>query len=115
MAAYKKRKKVTLKDIALKTGFTINTVARALRDKVEISEQTRRLIQITAKEMGYISNSVAGSLRSGVTRMIAVILGDISNPHFAILVKETSSAMIARCRRERENRKRRMSTKKRGD
>lgn len=92
MAAYKKRKKVTLKDIALKTGFTINTVARALRDKVEISEQTRRLIQITAKEMGYISNSVAGSLRSGVTRTIAVILGDISNPHFAILVKEIEEA-----------------------
>jgi LacI family transcriptional regulator len=92
MLAYKKRKKITLKDIALKTGFTVNTVARALRDKEEISEQTRSLIQATARQMGYVSNSLAGSLRSGVTRTIAVILGDISNPNFAILVKEIEEA-----------------------
>jgi LacI family transcriptional regulator len=42
-------------------------------------------------EMGYIGDSIAGSLRSGITRMIAVILGDISNPHFSIIVREIES------------------------
>jgi transcriptional regulator with XRE-family HTH domain len=36
-------KKVTLQDIALKTGYTKNTVSRALRNKPEISKATRKL------------------------------------------------------------------------
>ncbi len=84
--------KVTLKDIAKETGFTINTVSRALKDKEDISQSTRKLIKDTASSMGYIRNAVAGSLRSGVTKTIAVILGDISNPHFSILVKEIEAS-----------------------
>jgi LacI family transcriptional regulator len=85
-------KKVTLQDIAIKTGYTKNTVSRALRNKPEISETTRKLINDTAKEMGYITNTIAGALRSGVTRTIAIILGDISNPHFGIMAKEVEIA-----------------------
>jgi LacI family transcriptional regulator len=48
-----------------------------------------------AEEMGYITDSIAGSLRSGSTRTVAVILGDISNPHFAIMVKEIEAALSA--------------------
>ncbi len=84
--------KITLKDIAVKTGFTINTVSRALKDKEDISETTREFIKETANDMGYIPNAIAGSLRSGVTKTIAVILGDISNPHFSILVKEIETS-----------------------
>lgn len=83
-----KRNKITLKDIAEKTGFTINTVSRALKDKEDISKKTIKVIKATAKKLGYIPNSIAGSLRSGKTKTIAIILGDISNPIFAILVKE---------------------------
>jgi LacI family transcriptional regulator len=86
-------KKVTLQDIAIKTGFTKNTVSRALRNKPEIAAATRKLINDTAKEMGYITNTIAGSLRSGVTRTIAIILGDISNPHFGIMAKEVEIAL----------------------
>jgi LacI family transcriptional regulator len=83
---------VRLKEIAVKTGFTINTVSHALKNKDDISPKTQKLIQEAAKELGYISNSIAGALRSGFTKTIAVILGDISNPHFAIMAKEIESA-----------------------
>jgi len=79
---------VTLKDISERTGFTINTVSRALKDKPDISESTVKLIKKAAKDMGYIGNSIAGALRSGLTNTIAVILGDITNPHFSIMIKE---------------------------
>ena len=84
--------KVTLKDIAKETGYTINTISRALKDKEDISEATRKLIKDKANDMGYIRNSIAGSLRSGITKTIAIILGDISNPHFAIIVKEIETS-----------------------
>ncbi len=87
------KKKVTLKDISIATGFTINTVSHALKDKNDISPETKRSIQETAKRMGYIGNALASSLRSGNTKTIAIILGDISNPLFAIRVKEIESEL----------------------
>jgi len=80
--------RVTLKDIAEKTGYTTNTISRALKDKDDIAPETRKRIAETAREMGYIGDSLAGALRSGLSSTIAVILGDISNPHFAIMVRE---------------------------
>lgn len=79
---------VTLKDLAAALGYSINTVSRALRDKEDIAPATRERIQRTAREMGYINNTLAASLRLGYTNTIAVILGDVSNAHFAIMMKE---------------------------
>jgi len=86
-------KKVTLKDIAFKTGFTANTVSRALKNKSDISEKTRKYISGVAKEMGYIPNNIAGSLRSGKTRTIATIVPDISDPLIAIWLNDIETRL----------------------
>jgi LacI family transcriptional regulator len=86
-------KRVTLKDIAAKTGYTINTISRALKDKTDISFETRKNIREAAKELGYVGDSAASSLRSGKTKTIAVIIGDISNPFFGSLVRDIELAM----------------------
>ncbi|NLC43623.1 MAG: LacI family transcriptional regulator, partial [Clostridiales bacterium] len=83
-----KKTKTTLKDIALATGYSINTISRALRDKDDIALSSREHIKSVAQELGYIHNMSARSLRLGYTNTIAVILSDISNPHFGILMKE---------------------------
>jgi LacI family transcriptional regulator len=84
---------VTLRDIAAATGFTMNTVSRALKGKSDISERTRRLIQHEARRMGYIPNALAASLRSGKTKTISVIIPDISDPLFAILVRDIEAKL----------------------
>ncbi len=84
---------VTLADVARETGYSINTVSHALRDKEDISDKTKEYIKQTAKEMGYIVNVSAGSLRSGKSRSVAIIVGDISNPHFSIMIKEMESTL----------------------
>ena len=76
---------VTLHDIAEATGFTINTVSRALRDKDDISRETCAYIQRVAREMGYVRNYLASSLRSGRTGTLAMIAGSMINPFYAIL------------------------------
>lgn len=80
--------KVRLSDIAKATGFSINTVSHALKDKPDISAMTKELIRQKAWELGYIADTVAGSLRSGRSHTIAVILGDMANPHFGLWVRE---------------------------
>ena len=57
--------RVTLLDIAKATGFTVNTVSRALKNKDDISRETCLHIQQVAREMGYVRNYIASSLRSG--------------------------------------------------
>lgn len=79
---------IRLADIAERTGYSINTVSHALRDMPDISEKTKKHILQVAEEMGYIENISASYLRSRKSRSIAIIAGDISNPHFAILAKE---------------------------
>lgn len=78
---------VTLKDIARETGFSANTVSRALRGSSEISEATTQYIRDVAKKMGYIHNGVAASLRAGRSNSIAVIVGSVFNSHFAVMIK----------------------------
>lgn len=81
------KNKTTLKDISLATGFTVNTVSHALNDKPDISEGTKLLIRRKADELGYVRNTVASSMRTGYTKTLAVIMSDISNPFFGIMVK----------------------------
>lgn len=77
--------RVTLQDVAKATGYTSNTVSRALKNKPDISVQTREYIQKTAREMGYVRNYIASSLRSGRTKTIAMIAGSMVNPFYAVL------------------------------
>ena len=77
--------RVTLLDIAKATGFTVNTVSRALKNKDDISRETCLHIQQVAREMGYVRNYIASSLRSGRTKTIAMIAGSMTNPFYAVL------------------------------
>ena len=80
-------KRVLLKDIALKSGLTINSVSRALKDKSDIAIETRKYVQQLAIEMGYIPDVVASSLRSGSTRTIGVMYDNIANPYYIIMTE----------------------------
>ena len=90
--AEKARKRITLGDVAGETGYTINTVSRALRDKPDIALETRIRIQETAERMGYVRNVMASSLRSGRTRTLGVILGTLENPYYAVMADQLNHA-----------------------
>lgn len=80
--------RVTMKEIARETGFSVNTVSKALRDAPDLSAQTKRMIRDVAKRLGYVANNMASALRSGYSSVLALIVADISNPFFGILCKE---------------------------
>ena len=88
-------KRVTLQDIARQTGYSVNTVSRALRNMSDISAQTCARIQDVARELGYTTNQIASSLRSGRTHIFAVILGGMSNPFYGIMADTIQDAAQA--------------------
>lgn len=81
---------VKLKDIADKTGFSINTVSRVVNGKSDVAEPTRKIIAAAAEELGYVPNSAASMLRTGKSNTLALILDDLINPHFSIIADEIS-------------------------
>ncbi|MDR1261879.1 MAG: LacI family transcriptional regulator [Oscillospiraceae bacterium] len=89
-------KRVTLKDIAERTGFTANTVSRALKDCADISSETKALIRETAQKLGYVRNSMASALRSGKSNTIALIVGAVGNPKFAMMADDLIRAANAK-------------------
>ncbi len=85
-------KQVTLRDIASLTGFSINTVSRALNDKEEVHTETRAKILAAAHKLGYRPNRLAKGLRSNKTGTIGVVVTDVANPFFSALVKGIARA-----------------------
>ena len=93
MAHQPSAKRVTLQDIARETGYSVNTVSHALRRKDDIAPKTAEHIRQVARQMGYTVNLLASSLRSGRTRVLAIIIGNISNPYFGILTDYIQDVM----------------------
>ncbi|WEK35538.1 MAG: LacI family DNA-binding transcriptional regulator [Candidatus Pseudobacter hemicellulosilyticus] len=83
-------KKVSLKDIASITGASTSTVSFILNGKasqMRISEALKKKVLATAKKLGYQPNQVAVSLRTGQTKIIGLLVEDISNNFFSLLAK----------------------------
>src|SRR6218665_2917229 len=71
---------VRLKDIADRTGFSVNTVSLALRDSPRIPEETRAVIRQAAEALNYLPNHIAKSLVSRETKTMGLVLTSITNP-----------------------------------
>ncbi len=68
---------VTIKDIARETGYSFKTVSRALNGEKGVSENTSRLILEKSESLGYVANTLAGSLKSGKTGLIGILTGQL--------------------------------------
>ncbi|MBN1564214.1 MAG: LacI family DNA-binding transcriptional regulator [Anaerolineae bacterium] len=63
------------------------TVSRVINDSGYISDETRARVEAAIKELGYIPNALARSLRFKQTRTIALIVTDITNPFFTTIAR----------------------------
>lgn len=83
-------KKISLKDIAAAVGASPSTVSLVLNGKgkeMRISEILEKRIKEYAEKSGYQPNKIAVSLRTGSSKILGLIVEDISNNFFASLAK----------------------------
>lgn len=79
-----------IKDVAKYCGVSAMTVSRALNNSIGISSETRERILNACQELGYRPNSAAKSLITKKTKMIGLIIPDISNQYYANISKGVS-------------------------
>ena len=77
----------TIKDVAKMAGVSASTVSRALSEKIFVEPDTKERVMKAVKALNYRPNPLAKGLKEGRTDMLGVILPDISNTYFSILVK----------------------------
>lgn len=91
----KMKEKVNIKTIAQRAGVSVATVSRVINQNGRFSAETEATVKRVMKEMDYHPNTVAKSLREKHSRVIGVIVPDITNSHFARLVLEIENYLFA--------------------
>ena len=82
----------TIRDVARLAGVAPITVSRVINNNGYITEETRERVNIAIKELGYMPNTLARSLRSHKTHMLALILTDITNPFWTTVARGVQDA-----------------------
>jgi DNA-binding LacI/PurR family transcriptional regulator len=77
----------TIKDIARRLNISDGTVSRAFTGSSYVSEEMKKKILAVAKELNYKPHQLAVGLRTGKTKVIALVVPNISNPLYVQLVK----------------------------
>lgn len=81
-------KRISIRDIAERVGVAASTVSLILNgrsDELRISRQLTQKVSQVAIDLNYIPNPVAISLRTGKSKIVCLIVENISNPFFSTL------------------------------
>ncbi|MDQ6817699.1 MAG: LacI family transcriptional regulator [Actinomycetota bacterium] len=84
---------VTIRDVGARAGVSQATAARALGGYGHVSALVRTRVQHAARELGYVPNSVARALASGITHAVGLVVGDIENPFFSAVARGMSNVL----------------------
>jgi LacI family transcriptional regulator len=85
------RKVADIRSVAEKAGVSISTVSRFLNHKV-VSPQAEERIREAVKELAYIPNRIARSLKLRRTDTLGMAIPDITNTFFPEIVKGVEDA-----------------------
>lgn len=75
--------RVTIRDVAARSGVSANTVSRVLNGKQDVSKETRARVQAVIDELGFRPNNLARSLLRRHSRTIGHVVTDCTNPNTA--------------------------------
>ncbi|MBB3042295.1 LacI family DNA-binding transcriptional regulator [Nocardioides soli] len=81
----------TISDVARLAGVSPATVSRVLNRPEIVAEVKRELVLAAIKELGFEPSTSARSLRTGSTRSIALLVGDISQSFHGALAKSVAT------------------------
>lgn len=79
----RRRRPVTIKDVAQLTGVSAATVTRALQGHPRVRQSTRERVEDAARRLGYRPDHAARALVTGVSRTIGLLVPTIRDPYWA--------------------------------
>ncbi len=86
----------SLKDVAVLAGVSPSTVSRVMNNTIFVSEETRRKVEEAIKQVQYKPNILAQSLRLKATKNIGLLVPEITNPSFNLVIKHVVDSAAKR-------------------
>ncbi len=83
----------SMQDVARHANVGTATVSRVLSGKGYVAKETKEKVLAAVAELGYVPNQLARNLLHNSTKCISVIVPDMSNPFFTMLVGEIETAL----------------------
>jgi LacI family transcriptional regulator len=80
-------KRTTIKDLAAAMHVNVSTISRALKDHPDISPETREAVRALAEKMNYVPNYMAINLRKQNSKVIGLIIPEISMFFFPSVIQ----------------------------
>ncbi len=77
----------TIREVAKLAGVSPITVSRVINNTSYTSEKTRKRVETAIRQLGYVPNTLARSLRSRRTCTLALVLTDITNPFWTTVAR----------------------------
>ncbi|MDX6515315.1 MAG: LacI family transcriptional regulator [Gaiellaceae bacterium] len=77
---------VTVSEVAKHAGVSPMTVSRVVNGSPRVSPATRKRVEEAVAELGYVPNRLARGLTQRRTGVIGLIVPDIANPFYTLLV-----------------------------
>ncbi|MCU6340121.1 LacI family transcriptional regulator, partial [Enterobacter quasiroggenkampii] len=77
----------TIYDIARQANVSAMTVSRVINNTGRVSEKTRTKVKQVMEEMQYIPNSVARCLVTQESKILSLLITDITNPFFTTMAR----------------------------
>ncbi|MCW3790066.1 LacI family transcriptional regulator [Paenibacillus sp. LS1] len=83
----------TIKDVAQLAGVSVATVSRVINDRGYVHADTRKKVEDAVKALNFSPNEVARSLYKRKSKLIGLLLPDITNPYFPQLARGVEDRM----------------------
>lgn len=80
-------KRITMRQIATRARVSVGTVSHVINNTARVREPVRRRVLEAIERLGYQPSLLARGLRRNQTTIIGVIIPDISNPFFPLVVR----------------------------
>jgi LacI family transcriptional regulator len=77
---------VTIRDVARHAQVSPMTVSRVINESPRVSVETRRRVEASIAALGYVPNRLARGLTRRKTGALGVIVPDVANPFFTLVV-----------------------------
>src|SRR3954469_16878433 len=82
----------TIRDVARHAGVSPMTVSRVINGGARVSVDTRRRVEEAIGELAYVPSRLARGLSAQRTGTLAVIVPDVANPFFTLIVRGAEDA-----------------------
>ena len=82
----------TIKDVAKLAGVTAMTVSRVINNSGYVKDETRARVEEAISKLNYVPNKLGNSLRFNETKTIALLLHEIVNPFWLIVLQGVEQA-----------------------